>query len=96
LPLQAEFWEQAGHALVVCKARFVWTEDQRSKMREKFADALQLEGFFPCHADPCVWMRDAGDTWEHICIYVDNLATCLKDPEALFDVLTGPKHKSTS
>jgi hypothetical protein len=41
-----------------------------------------------------VWMRDAGDIWEYICIYVDDLATrtCLKDPKAFFDVLMGPKY----
>jgi hypothetical protein len=38
-------------------------------------------------------MQDAGDTWEHVCVYVDDFATCLKDPKAFFDVLTGPKHK---
>jgi hypothetical protein len=36
-------------------------------------------------------MRDAGETWEHICIHVDDLAVCLKDPQAFFDVLTDPK-----
>ena len=34
----------------------------------------------------------AGDIWEYICIYVNDLATCLKEPQAFFDVLTGPKY----
>ena len=37
-------------------------------------------------------IRDAGYIWEYICIYVDDLATCLKDPKAFFEVLTGPKY----
>jgi hypothetical protein len=36
-------------------------------------------------------MQDAGSIWEYICIYVDDLAVCLADPQAFLDVLTGPK-----
>jgi hypothetical protein len=86
-----EFGERAGHTLIIYKALY-GLRTSGARWGEKFADTLRLEGFFPCHADPCVWMRDARDIWEYICIYVDDLATCLKDPKALFDVLTGPKY----
>jgi hypothetical protein len=86
-----EFGERAGHALIIYKA-LCGLRTSGARWGEKFADTLRLEGFFPCHTDPCVWMRDAGDIWEYICIYVDDLATCLKDPKAFFDVLTGPKY----
>jgi hypothetical protein len=87
-----EFGERAGHTLVIYKALY-GLRTSGARWGEKFADTLRLEGFFPCRADPCVWMRDAGDIWEYICIYVDDLATCLKDPDAFFKVLTGPKYK---
>jgi hypothetical protein len=47
---------------------------------------------FPYHGDTYVWMQDAGDIWEYIGIYVHDLATCLKDPKAFFDVRMGPKY----
>jgi hypothetical protein len=31
--------------------------------------------------------------WECLCICLDDLAACSKDPKALFDTLTGLKHK---
>ena len=86
-----EFGERAGHTFIVCEA-LPGLRTSGARCREKFADALRLEGFFPCCADLRIWMRDAGDMWEHICTHVDDLATCLKDPQALFDVRTGPKH----
>ena len=64
----------------------------RARWGEKFADAPHLEGFFPCRADPRIWMRSAGDMWERTCAHVDDLATCLKDPQAFFNELAGPKH----
>jgi hypothetical protein len=45
-----EFGEQAGHALVVCKA-LCGLRTSGARWGEKFANALQLEGFIPCHAD---------------------------------------------
>jgi hypothetical protein len=79
-----EFWEQAaGHALVIHKALHGLKTSSRARWGEKFADTLR----------PCVWMQDTEDTLEHVCAHADNLATCLKDQEAFFDVLPGPKHK---
>jgi hypothetical protein len=86
-----EFGERAGHTLIIYKALY-GLRTSGARWGEKFADTLRLEGFFPCRADPCVWMRDAGSIWEYICIYVDDLAVCLVDPKAFFDVLTGPKY----
>ncbi len=80
-----EFGEQAGHTLVIYKALSgLWTSGAR--WGEKFTDSLYDEGFFPCHPELQVWICDAGDIWEYICIYVDDLATCLKDPQSFFDV----------
>jgi hypothetical protein len=62
-----EFGERAGHTLIVHKALH-GLRTSGARWGEKFADALSIEGFFPCRADPCVWMRDAGDTWE--CMFV--------------------------
>jgi hypothetical protein len=54
-----EFGERAGHTLVIHKALH-GLRTSGARWGEKFADTLRLEGFFPCCADPCVWIRDAG------------------------------------
>ena len=43
--------------------------------------------FFPCRAEPDIWMRDAGDCYEYVAVYVDDLAFALKDPQAFVKIL---------
>jgi len=45
-------------------------------------------GFSPSLADPDLWIRDAGDCYEYICVYVDDLMVIMKDPQKFFDILT--------
>jgi hypothetical protein len=42
-------------------------------------------GFFPCKAEPDIWMRRVNDHYEHIAMYVDDLAVSSKDPKAITD-----------
>ena len=50
---QPELGEQAGYTLIINKALYgLITSDAR--WGEKAVDTLHLEGFFLCHADPCV------------------------------------------
>jgi hypothetical protein len=53
----------------------------------KLADTLPSMGFIPSKADQDVWMRDAGDCWEYICIYVDDICASLKDPKQFYTEL---------
>ena len=39
-------------------------------------------GFMPTYANPNVWIRDAGDVYEYVVVYVDDLLTALKDPDS--------------
>jgi hypothetical protein len=39
--------------------------------------------FFPSFADADVWMREANGLYEYIAVYVDDLAICLMNPEAI-------------
>ena len=34
-------------------------------------------GFFPCKAEPDVWMRKNGEQYEYIAVYVDDLAMAM-------------------
>jgi hypothetical protein len=44
-------------------------------------------GFFPCKAEPDIWMRHVDDHYEYIATYVDDLAISSKDPKAVTDTL---------
>jgi hypothetical protein len=44
-------------------------------------------GFFPCKAEPDIWMRHVDDHYEYIAMYVDDLAISSKDPKAITDNL---------
>jgi hypothetical protein len=44
-------------------------------------------GFFPCKAEPDIWMRCVDDHYEYIAMYVDNLAISSKAPKAIIDTL---------
>jgi hypothetical protein len=49
-------------------------------------------GFFPSKAEKDIWMRDKGDHYEHIAVYVDDLLIASREPNAIIDDLT-LKHK---
>jgi hypothetical protein len=38
-------------------------------------------GFFPCKAEPDIWMRRVNNHYEYIAMYVDDLAVSSKDPK---------------
>ena len=46
-------------------------------------------GFKPSRADPDIWMKSSKDDnhYEHIAVYVDDLAICMKDPHGSCDTL---------
>jgi hypothetical protein len=49
---------------------------------EKFADTLLVMQFFPCKADPDVWMMDCDTCYKYVCVHVDDLAIMMKEPSA--------------
>jgi hypothetical protein len=44
-------------------------------------------GFFPCKADPGIWMRKSDNTYEYIAVYVDDLAIAMKRQKEFVEVL---------
>ena len=48
---------------------------------------LRTLGFTPSYADPDVWMKDAGDCYEYMVAYVDDVYSALKDPDSFFKAL---------
>ena len=45
-------------------------------------------GYFPCKAENDVWMKDCGDHYEYIAVYVDDLLIVSKNPQDIVDQLT--------
>ena len=48
---------------------------------------MRALGFTPTYADPDVWIRDAGDCYEYVVVYVDDILTALKNPKEFYDAL---------
>ena len=49
-------------------------------------------GYFPSKAEPDIWMKDMGDHYEYIGVYVDDLIIASKDPQAVIDALMAKPH----
>ena len=61
-----------------------------SAYHDSFATSLRALGFFPCKADPDIWIRDAGDCYEYVAVYVDDLLAALKEPKTFIEALQSP------
>ncbi len=81
-----EFGVLEGHILLIHKALYgLCTSGAR--WHEHFADTLRDLGFIPCKADPDVWMKNCGTHNEYICVYVDDLAIAMRNPQEFIEVL---------
>ena len=60
-----------GHMLVIEKALY-GLRTSGARFHAKFADTLRQLGFVPTYADPDVWIRDAGNCYEYVVVYVDD------------------------
>jgi hypothetical protein len=68
-----EYVDLEGNTLIICKALY-GLRSSGLRWHEGFSIALRAEGFVPCEAEPDIWMRDNGETYEHIGVYVDGMA----------------------
>ena len=83
------FGELEGCTLIIYKALY-GLKTSGLRWHERLSDILRDMGFVPSKADPDVWMRDMGDHYEYIAVYVDDLLIASHDPEAITFLL---KHK---
>ena len=74
-----EFGDREGHYLVIVKALY-GLKSSGLRWHERFADVLRDMGFFPSKAENDIWMRDKGDHYEYIAVYVDDLLIASKNP----------------
>ena len=82
----SEFGPLEGHVMVVEKALY-GLRSSGARFHDKFADTLLDLGFLPSKADPDVWLRDAGDVYEFVCTYVDDLLVAMKNPREFMSIL---------
>jgi hypothetical protein len=81
-----EFGDLEGHMLVIYKALYGLCSSGL-RWHERFSACLRDMGFFPCKAEPDIWMRCVDDHYEYIATYVDDLAISSKDPKAITNTL---------
>ena len=81
-----EFGALTDQTFVIHKALYGF-HSSGARFHEKFADALSELGYRPTYADPDVWIRDAGDIYEFVCVYVDDLLAAMKNPKEFMDKL---------
>ena len=48
--------------------------------------------FFPSKAEADIWMRDMGDHYEYIAVYVDDLLIVSNNPQGLIDAFINDHH----
>jgi len=87
----SEFKGLEGHILIISKALY-GLRSSGPRWHDRFSDCIRELGFFPCKAEPDIWIRKKGNLYEYVAVYVDDLAIAMKDPKEFTDVLE-KKHK---
>ena len=82
-----EFGELEGHYLIIHKALY-GLRSSGARWHDRFSACLKELGFSPSKSEPDIWMRENGDTYEYIAVYVDDLAIALREPQKFIDALT--------
>ena len=84
-----EFGQEVGHTFIIDKALY-GLHSSGLRFHEQLSKVLRTSEFRWSKVDPDLWMRDVGDVWEYIVIYVDDIIVAMKDPQGFFDALQGP------
>jgi hypothetical protein len=81
-----EFGDREGHTLIIQKALY-GLKSSGLRWHERFSDVLRSMKFVLSKAETDIWMRDMGDHYEYIAVYVDDLLFASKDPKAIVNDL---------
>ena len=58
-----------------------------SKMwHDKFSDVLHKLDFMPSYNNPDIWMRQNGDNYKYVTVYVNNPTFVLKESEVFLSI----------
>ena len=86
-----EFGPLEGHMLIIDKALYS-LRTSGAGFHAKWADTLRTLrtlGFTITYADPDVWIWDAGDCYEYVVVWLDDIFTALKNPEEFYGAIQG-------
>jgi Reverse transcriptase (RNA-dependent DNA polymerase) len=86
-----KFGKQEGYILVISKA-LSGLRSSGARWQDRFADCIRELGFFPCKAEPDIWMRKKGSIYKYVAAYIDDLAIAMRNPKEFTDTLE-IKHK---
>jgi hypothetical protein len=86
-----EFGDLEGHILVIHKALY-GLKSSGLRWHERLADCLREMGFFPCKAEPDIWMRQNGTKYEYLAVYEDDIAIAAMKTEIITDALVHQYH----
>ena len=81
-----EFGEREGHLMLINKALY-GLKSSGKRWHDRLHDVLIDMGFTPSMAEEDIWMRDKGDHYEYIGVYVDDLMIASKEPEKIISAL---------
>ena len=82
----AEFGDREGCTLIISRALY-GLKSSGLRWHERFADVLREMGFFPSRAEPDIWMRDRGDHYEYIGVYVNDLLIVRREADKIIKSL---------
>ena len=82
-----EFGDLVGCLLIIINALY-GLKSSGLCWYERFAIDLHEMGFLQCKADPEVWMRDKGNHYEYVSVFVNDLKVASKDPKSIIKMLT--------
>ena len=81
-----EWGDEEGH-LMRCDKALYGLATSGLRFHEKLSADLRKMGWVQCKALTDVWMRDQGDHYEYLVVYVDDIIYCGKEPESFFNSL---------
>ena len=84
-----EFGQDAGCTFIIGKALY-GLHSSGLRFHECLSKVLHTFEFRWSKVDPDLWLRDIGDVWEYIVVYVDDIIVAIKDAQGFFDALQGP------
>jgi hypothetical protein len=81
-----EFGNHAGHLFQLVKALY-GLKSSGKRWHDRLHNVLTDLGFKPSMADEDIWMKDMGDHYEYIAVYVDDPRITSKNPETIIESL---------
>ena len=82
----SEFGDWNGKPLIIHKGLY-GLRSSGARFHKHLAAKLATMGFKPSYFDSNLWMRDAGDHYEYITTYVDDVLAFGKDPLSMIEEL---------